>query len=138
MGDLKRGSHLYVRLVSRLKDDSLQGIQVKTKTRIRMGAVQHLVLNYDGSGKAAGLRLFLDAKPLEVEVIQDQLTGSIRNSGQLEIGNKSFGDPYKGNLDDLRIYERQLTQAEIEQLSLHEPIRFTLSAEPRKHSAKIR
>ena len=38
VGDLKRGSHLYVRLVSRLQDDSLQGIQVKTKTRVRMGA----------------------------------------------------------------------------------------------------
>ncbi len=37
VGDLKRGSHLYVRLVSRSPDDSLQGIQVKTKTRIRMG-----------------------------------------------------------------------------------------------------
>jgi hypothetical protein len=132
VGDLKRGSHLYVRLVSRLKDDSLQGIQIKTRTRVRMGALQHLVLNYDGSGKAAGLRLFLDAKPLEVEVLQDQLTGSIRNSGQLEVGNKSFGNPYKGNLDDLRIYERQLSQAEIEQLSFHEPIRFTLSSEPRK------
>ncbi len=52
--------------------------------------MQHLVLNYDGSGKAAGVRLFLDGKPLEVEVLQDRLTGSIRNSSQLEIGNKEF------------------------------------------------
>jgi uncharacterized protein DUF1553/uncharacterized protein DUF1549/concanavalin A-like lectin/glucanase superfamily protein len=132
VGDLKRGSHLYVRLVSRLANDSLQGIRVKTKDHIRMGTSQHLVLNYDGSGKAAGVRLFLDAKPMEVEVLQDLLTGSIRNSGQLEIGDKTFGNPYRGNLDDLRIYGRELAQAEIEQLAIHEPIRSLLWAVPQK------
>jgi len=126
VGDLKRGSHLYVRLGARSGGDFLQGIEVKTKNRIRMGVPQHLVLNYDGSGKAAGVRLFLDAKPLEVEVLQDGLTGSIRNFGQLEIGNKAFGNPYRGNLDDLRIYQRELTGAEMEQLFLHQPIRSLL------------
>jgi hypothetical protein len=123
VGDLKRGSHLYVRLIGRGREDS---IEVKTKTRIRMGVPQHLVLNYGGSGRAAGVRPFLDGKPLEVDVLKDNLTGSIRNSGQLEIGNKAFGDPYRGNLDDLRVYERELTAAEIEQLWLHQPIRALL------------
>jgi hypothetical protein len=133
VGDLKRGCHLYVRL-SRLRDDPVPGIQVKTKTRIRMGVAQHLVLNYDGSSKAAGIRLFLDGQPFEVEVLQDHLTGSIRNFGQLEIGNKAFGNPYRGNLDDLRIYQHELTNAEIEQLSLHHPIRALLTADTRKFS----
>jgi len=123
VGDLKRGSHLYVRLIGRGREDS---IEVKTKTRIRMGIPQHLVLNYGGSGRAAGVRLFLDGKPLEVDVLKDNLTGSIRNFGQLEIGNKAFGDPYRGNLDDLRVYEHELTAAEIEQLWLHQPIRSLL------------
>jgi len=134
VGDLKRGSHLYIRLVTRLRDDSLKGIQVKTKARIRMGVPQHLVLNYDGSGKAAGIRLFLDGQPFEVEVLQDHLTGSIRNFGQLEIGNKAFGNPYRGNLDDLRIYQRELSSAEIEQLSLHHPIRSLLTTDTQKFS----
>src|SRR5262245_14080189 len=132
IGDLKRGSYLYVRLVYRLADDSLQGIRVKTKDRIRIGSPQHLVLNYDGSGKAAGVHLLLDAKPIEVEVLQDQLKESIRNSGSLEIGNKAFGNPYRGNLDDLRIYERELTLPEIEQLAFHEPIRALLWIQPHK------
>jgi len=138
VGDLKRGSHLHVRLLTRLQDDSLQGIHVKTKTRIRMGVPQHLVLNYDGSGKAAGVRLFLGGKVLEVEVLQDSLSGSIRNSGELEIGNKTFGSPYRGSLDDLRFYERQLTEADIEQLWLHHPIRSLLTAGPRKQQTEER
>ncbi|MCI0723564.1 MAG: DUF1553 domain-containing protein [Acidobacteria bacterium] len=134
VGDLKRGSHLYVRLVASLRDDTFQGIEVKTKTRIRMGIPQHLVLNYDGSSKAAGVRLFLGGKPFEVEVLRDSLTGSIRNYGQLEIGNKNFGNAYRGSLDDLRIYQRELSGTEIEQLSLRHPIRSLLSADTRKFS----
>ncbi|MSO24241.1 MAG: DUF1549 domain-containing protein, partial [Acidobacteria bacterium] len=124
VGDLKRGSHFYVRLTGRGPDDS---IEVKTKTRIRMGIPQHLVLNVDGSGKASGVRLFLEGKPFEVEILKDRLTGSIQNFSPLEIGNKDLGNAYRGNLDDLRIYQRELSAAEIEQLSLHHPIRSLLS-----------
>jgi hypothetical protein len=122
VGDLRKGSHFYVRLISRFGEGSFEGIEIKSKTRIRMGIPQHLVVNYDGSGKAGGLRLFLDGKPFEVEVLHDNLNGSIRNDGQLEIGNKDLGSPYRGNLDDLRIYQRELNAAEID-TSLHHPIR---------------
>jgi hypothetical protein len=104
VGDLKRGSHLYVRLDSQLQADSLKGIKVKTKSRIRMGVPQHLVLNYDGSGKAAGVRLFLDAKLLSGGAA-GSFDRSIWNFGQLEIGNKAFEIPAK-QLDDLRLSTR--------------------------------
>jgi hypothetical protein len=129
VGDLKRGSNLYVRLLSSSPEES---VEVRTKERIKMGISQHLVLNYDGSGKASGVRLFLDGKPFAVEVLKDRLSGSIQNSSPLEIGNKDLGNAYRGNLDDLRIYRRELSAAEIEQLSLHHPIRSLLSADSRK------
>ena len=129
VGDLKRGSNLYVRLLSSSPEES---VEVRTKERIKMGIAQHLVLNYDGSGKASGVRLFLDGKPFAVEVLKDRLSGSIQNSSPLEIGNKDLGNAYRGNLDDLRIYRRELNAAEIEQLSLHHPIRSLLSADSRK------
>ena len=131
IGDLKRGAHLHVNLIHRWPDDS---IQIKTKTRILMGQTQHLVLNYDGSGKASGVHLFLDGKPLELDVIRDRLTGSIQNSSPLEIGNKELAGAYRGQLDDLRIYSRQLQAADIEQLSLHDPIRWMLSSDTSKFS----
>jgi hypothetical protein len=135
VGDLKRGSHLYVNLIHRWPDDC---IQIKTQTRIRMGQAQHLVLNYDGSGKASGVRLFLDGKLVAVEVIRDRLTGSIQNSSPLEIGNKELANAYRGQLDDLRIYRRQLEAAEIEQLSLHNPIRWMLSSDTSKFTKEQR
>ncbi len=129
LGELRRGSHLMVRLVHQWPDDA---IQIVTKNRVPVSFYEsgwhHLAVNYDGSGKAAGLQILVDGKPQEVEVLKDHLTGSFRNSSPLEIGNKALGNPYKGSLDDLRLYPRQLTSLEIEQLSVHEPIRALLGS----------
>ncbi|MBI1983722.1 MAG: DUF1549 domain-containing protein, partial [Acidobacteria bacterium] len=132
MGIHKRAAHLMVRLIHRLPDDA---IQIKTKERVLYGW-RHLAINYDGSGKAAGLNLFLDGKPLEVEIIQDRLTGSIAIDSPLEIGNEENGKPYKGQIDDLRFYSRPLTVSEIEQLAVHAPIRARL-ASPSEACAEV-
>ena len=123
IGDLKRGANLYVNLIHRWPDES---IQIKTKERLVQRDWYQITINYDGSGKASGLRLYVNGKPREVEVVQDNLTGSIRNSSALEIGSKESGKPYKGQIDDLRLYNRQLTASEIEQLAVHEPARATM------------
>jgi len=138
VGDQRRGSHLLINLNHRWPENS---IQVRTKERIRMGIVQHLVLNYDGSGKAAGLKLYRDGQPYDLEVVQDGLRGSIKNDAPLEIGNQALGNGYRGQLDDLRIYRRPLTDDEIESLAVHHPIRETLSMDASKlpeSQAKIR
>ncbi len=129
VGDLKLGTHLFVRLIHRWPEDA---IEIRTKDRFSQafytGGGHQLVLNYDGSGKASGLKLYLDAKLQEMEVIQNGLQGSVRTSAPLEIGNKKKGGAFKGQTDDLRIYNRQLASAEIEQLSVHQPVRALLSS----------
>jgi hypothetical protein len=126
VGIQKRAAHVIVRLIHRLPDDS---IQIRTKERI-LDTWHHLAVNYDGSGKVVGLRLFIDGKLQEVEIIQDHLTGSIVNDSPLEIGNEEIGKPFKGQIDDLRIYSRQLTPSEFEQLAVHQPIRSLLASPP--------
>jgi hypothetical protein len=128
---LKRGSHLQVRLIHRWPEDS---IQVQTKDRLILGTWYHIAIDYDGSGKASGLRICLDGKPRQIDVIQDHLAGSIRTPATLQIGNKKLGFAYKGQMDDLRIYNRQLGAEEIEQLALHQPARGTLLIAPAKRS----
>src|SRR4029077_6810325 len=90
--------------------------------------MQHLVVSYNGSGKASGIKIYLDGKPLEMEVVKDQLTGSFRTSAPLTIGNKNIGRPFLGQLDDLRIYSRALMADEVENLTIQFPAR-TLMAE---------
>ena len=117
---------LYVRLTSRRPDDA---IEVRTREGVVAGKFgSHLTLAYDGSGEASGLKLYFDGMPRELEVLHDSLSGPITNSMPLEIGNKQSANPYQGALDDLRIYDRVLTEAEIRQLRLHEPMRAVVSS----------
>ena len=77
LGDLRSGSHYIVRLVHQWPEDA---IEVQTRERVPLTFYvsnwHHFIVNYDGSGKAAGLRLYLDGKPQAVEVVKDHLTGS--------------------------------------------------------------
>src|SRR5262249_53172821 len=123
IGDLKRGAHLIFSLVHHGSDEALR---IQTKERLVQGTWSHIALVYDGSGKASGLKLYVDGKPHESEVLRDSLSGSIQTPSPLQIGNKKTGNPYKGQMDDLRIYNRRLAAAEIENLAVHQPVRSIL------------
>jgi mono/diheme cytochrome c family protein len=120
---LKRGARLYVRLTHRWPDDA---IELRTREPLVMGDWYQVTLTSDGSGKASGLRLFVDGKPREVEVIKDSLTGSIQNTASLSVGDRELGRPFRGGMDDLRIYARVLTPEEINQLAVYQPARATI------------
>ena len=123
IGDLKRGAYLIFRMVNHWPDDALQ---VRTKGRLVQAEWHHITVEYDGSGKASGIRLFLNGKPLPFTVKRDSLSGSIRTGSPFEIGRKDRGRPYKGRMDDLRLYSRLLTPVEIETLAVHQPVRALL------------
>jgi Protein of unknown function (DUF1553)/Protein of unknown function (DUF1549)/Concanavalin A-like lectin/glucanases superfamily/Planctomycete cytochrome C len=139
IGDLRRGAQLSFRLVHRWPDDA---IEIRTKARLPLSSKDegipkpwyHVVLAYDGSGKASGLRLWLNGKLEPVDVLKDHLTGPIRNTAPLAIGDAAVSKPYKGQLDDLRLYTRTLDAAEIQQLALTQPARATLSLPEAKRS----
>ncbi|MBI3666641.1 MAG: DUF1553 domain-containing protein [Acidobacteria bacterium] len=128
---LRRGSYLFVRLVHQWPNDA---IEVRTQKPLLLGDWYDVVMAYDGSGKASGLRLYLDGKPAEVAVLRDSLSGSIQTPGSLQIGDGRISKPYRGQADDLRIYNRVLTAREIEQFTLHQPVRATLVILPAKRS----
>jgi hypothetical protein len=51
---------------------------------------------YDGSAKAAGVKLYINGKARPFDVVSDRLAGSILTARPLEIGNKNLGNAYKG------------------------------------------
>ncbi len=124
VGIQRRAPQINIHLTSNAADNA---IHVRSKDLLRIIDWGHVVVNYDGSGKAAGIKLYFNGKPLALEILQDNLTGSIANNADLQIGNKAFGRPYKGQMDDLRFYNRQLSATEIEQLALHWPVQTYLS-----------
>jgi len=125
---------LIVRLASRWPGD---GIEVKTKERVRFKSSRHLLLNYDGSGRASGVSLYLDGKPLQTEAVKDHLSGSFRTEAALSVGDKKIGRPFKGQIDDLRTYDRALTPNEATNLAVQLPARALLAELAGKPVEKI-
>jgi len=131
-GIQQRSPRMYVRLAHRWPQSA---IEVRTSERIvHKDEMRHIAVNYDGSGKAAGFHVYIDGEPVKVEVLKDLLVGTTHVEAALEVGNKDLGLPYKGRLDDLRIYRRQLTKAEISHLFNQEPLRAILNTLPGKRS----
>ena len=129
----KRDFHVVVRIAHSWPDDA---IEVQTKNRVlgaqafeslNLTSLRHLVVNYDGSGKAAGVKLYLDGKPIETVTVKDHLSGSLRTAAALSIGNKGLGRPFTGQVDDFRIYNRTLTAFDIHNLAVELPARTLLA-----------
>ena len=139
VGIQKRAAHLKIRLTSNWPDSA---IQIRTKTRLNIEDWYHVGLTYDGSGKADGLRLFINGKLQPTEILQDNLAGPIKTKSELQIGNKLLGKPFRGNFDDLRLYERALDTTEMAQLAIHYPIQTILSGvhgkRSKEESARVR
>ena len=116
--------NIYVRLSHRRPDDA---IEVRTKEKVR-GPGHHYIVTYDGSGKAAGLRLFINGEEQKMIATDDSLNGSYQHAGPLEAGVPGVFNPYKGSLDDLRVYDRAIGVGDIKQLFEHEGMRAILTA----------
>ncbi len=123
--DIQRwGAPLTIRLTANFPDDA---IQLRTRESFNNNEWKHLAITCDGTGKAAGLKVFLNGKPVAVEVAKDALTGSTQTDAELMIGSKATGRAYSGGIDDLRLYDCALTEEQIDQLGLRHPIQTTLS-----------
>src|SRR5262245_25213380 len=88
---------LTIRLISNWPDNA---IVIRTKEAFNDNEWKHLAFTYDGSGKAAGLKVFLNGKHAEIVVMKDALSGPIKTAAELIIGNKQTGRAYSGGLDD--------------------------------------
>ncbi len=93
-------------------------LKVVAQNQIPADRWTHVAVCYDGSGKASGIRVFYDGEEQPVNVEADGLRESIRTSVPWKIGQRDQAQPLSGAvLQDLRIYHRALTAAEISNLA---------------------
>ena len=96
-------------------------IHVRTKETLEPTQWTHVFVTYDGSGRASGVRIYLNGVGQPVDVIHDALTGSIRTNWHLHIGRRNSSTYFPGVIDDVRIYGRSLTAAEVSTLAQTNP-----------------
>jgi len=113
-------------------------IEVATRETFAAKQWHHLVITYDGSGRAAGLRLFLDGVPAAVEVRRDSLDGSIANAEPLRIGRRDEGLGYYGLLDELRILGTAVSPEAVADWTRSDRLRGILEKPAEKRSPQER
>jgi hypothetical protein len=105
-------------------------IKINTKGVLKPDAWQHVFVTYDGSSKAAGIQVYFDGQPQEWTIEQDRLSETIRTDKPLYLGRRNPGAPFTGGVDDVRLYGRALTQAEVLALAGSDPIGPLLAKSP--------
>jgi hypothetical protein len=69
----------------------------------------HVMVTYTGNGRGSGIRLYLDGRLLPSVVDRDSLRGSIDTEAPFVLGGRFGAFPFRGCLDDVRIYDRMLS-----------------------------
>ncbi len=105
------GAKASVHLIHKWPEEVLH---VQTEKDLPADTFQHLAFTYDGSGKAAGVKLFLNGQPVATKVLKDKLTGTIKTTAPFAIGRRGGGgSPFTGRVDELHIFPRALTEKEV-------------------------
>ena len=121
----QNGKKFSVHMVSRWPENAL-----KVSTRndvIKEKVYQHVLVTYDGSGKAKGLRIYIDGVESALTVDKDALKDSIHADVPLWVGQRSEGQNLeRGRVQDLRIYSRALAASEVKMLALAVPVQRIL------------
>ncbi len=92
-------------------------VKVVAADAVKPGEWNHVLVTYDGSGKAAGVVIYVNGRRQNPQVQVDRLKGSIRTSVPLSIGQRNTASRLQGvALQDLRIYGRTLTAMEVDRV----------------------
>jgi hypothetical protein len=121
---------LAVHLVDAWPDNSLK---VSTNNKVvKPGQWQHVFFTYDGSGKPAGVKIFIDGVEEKVSANKDTLKpdATIRTTSSLRIGRRSHAQVFEGGaIQDARIYTRTLSAGEVRSIAeisvIHEVLATT-------------
>jgi len=98
----------------------LVAIKVTTVDRLPLdGEWKHIFFTYDGSGKASGVKIFINGAPVATSVESDTLTSStIRTSAPMQLGWRypDATPAQETRYQDIRLYGRALSADETRRL----------------------
>ena len=123
---------LKLNLIHRWGSDA---IELATKAPLTKAGWHHVVIQHDGSRRAAGVRIIVDGAAAELKIERDTLTGSLNNNQPLRLGRRDNGLGYYGHLDDLRIFHRIVTADEASRWFWSDRLRGILSVPADKRDA---
>ena len=109
-------------------------VKVVTKDQLPADQWTHVAVTYDGSSKAAGVHVYVNGKLQSTNVQADTLSGTIRTTVPLKIGQRNKTSPLSGaTIQDVRIYARKLAGGDVASLA-RSALSAVVAAPPEKRS----
>jgi hypothetical protein len=117
-------------------------LKVRTRAVIPTNSWANVTVTYDGSSRAAGLHVYVDGEIAAVEVVRDNLWKDFTYGGDepnLTLGHRMRDSGFKGGrVDELRVYNRELSAPEAAHLAGRSDLRDALAASPGSLNGKQR
>jgi cytochrome c553 len=109
------GDKVGMHIINKWQSDALK---VVCQTPLEPRKWTHVTVSYDGSKKAAGVKVYYNGQLQPVSVQADALQNTIKTAVPLKIGQRHTSERLSAvTLQDLRIYKRTLAPQECEQLA---------------------
>jgi Protein of unknown function (DUF1553)/Protein of unknown function (DUF1549)/Concanavalin A-like lectin/glucanases superfamily/Planctomycete cytochrome C len=100
---------IHVNLIKRWLDDA---IRLETERRLTPGRWYHVLVSYDGSRVASGVKIYVDGQSEPIHVVLDDLNQSFQSKEPLRIGAGGSKGAFHGLIDDVRVFNRVLAPEE--------------------------
>jgi hypothetical protein len=124
-----QGNRVGTHIINRWPQDALK---VVSRDPLPAGRWNHVFVTYDGSARAAGVRIFVNGVSQRKTVEADSLKQSTRTTVPFKVGQRHSTARLNGVLlQDLRVYSRALPAADVGQLSKGLRVAY-LTAKPAK------
>jgi hypothetical protein len=126
------GGKLRALFTNRWLDDAMR---VETEDALTPECWHHVVMTYDGSRTAKGVKAYLDGRPAGLKVLLDELNQEFKTSQPFLIGAGDGADGrFHGLIRDVRVYDRVVTPDEAGILANADSVSAIAAIAPEKRS----
>jgi hypothetical protein len=109
------GGKIAAHFVSHWPDN---GFRIASKNPVSLNQWHHLVVTYDGSKRAQGVKLYVDGVAQEFDVTtNNELAGSLKTDKPFHIGRRHKSVPFKGLVDDVQLFGNELSATDVSTLA---------------------
>jgi len=137
-GNGYRGWDLYMQgnrpaahFINRYPENALK---VVSKTDVPTGQWSHIAVSYDGSRKPEGIHMYINGRSVPFDVEVNSLKDTMRTKVPMQLGRRSMGDVYNGQIDDVVVFERAIKADEALALADVSPAMPFLRIAPEKRT----
>lgn len=125
------GGAIGMHLVHKWPENAAKAV---SRARLTSTKWQHVVISYDGSSKAEGIKIRIDGNEAATSITSNTLTETIRTKVPFSVGKRSSGaTTVTAQIQDVRIYKKVLAADELKEIGHLTRLQYLL-AKPNRNA----